>query len=197
MHIGGYYMNGKFKEEDKTLAVEILKYLNLKSGRKFGITNCQTIRFMNERFRQNRNVEDYKKVIDFKCKEWIDTEFEKYLKPDTLFSKKFDNYLEQSDFKKEPIKEATGTCDIDGYKKMVDYLKTMEYEEYLKTDHWIHFRNETYKFFRNKCQVCGSKENINIHHKTYENRGRETFNDVICLCHECHEKFHGIKAKEN
>ena len=47
-------------------------------------------------------IEDFKKVIDSKSKEWLNTDFEKYLRPATLFGTKFENYLNEAN-KKEPI----------------------------------------------------------------------------------------------
>ena len=47
-------------------------------------------------------VEDFKKVIDSKSKEWLNTDFEKYLRPATLFGTKFENYLNEAN-KKTPI----------------------------------------------------------------------------------------------
>lgn len=76
------------------------------------------------------------------------------------------------------------------YNDMLNTLKYILYEEYLQTDHWLHFRNEALKWAQNKCQICGEIYNLNIHHKTYENKGRETFNDVTVLCRDCHEKLH-------
>ena len=76
------------------------------------------------------------------------------------------------------------------YKNYIEYLKNMQYLEYLKTDHWQHFRKEAFKFYKSSCQICNSKNNLNIHHKTYKNRGRETFNDIVILCYNCHELFH-------
>jgi hypothetical protein len=76
------------------------------------------------------------------------------------------------------------------YDEILNTLKYMPYEEYLQTDHWLHFRDETLKWAQNKCQLCNDTKNLHVHHKTYENRGRETFNDVIVLCKDCHRKFH-------
>lgn len=36
-------------------------------------------------------MEEVKLVIDYKCKEWIGTEWAKYLDPETLFGNKFLN----------------------------------------------------------------------------------------------------------
>ena len=45
-------------------------------------------------------------MIDKKCKEWLKTEFEKYLRPETLFSNKFEGYLNQTETQKEISKSA-------------------------------------------------------------------------------------------
>ena len=42
-------------------------------------------------------VDDFKKVIDKKCAEWMGTDWEKYLRPETLFGTKFEGYLNQKD----------------------------------------------------------------------------------------------------
>ena len=47
---------------------------------------------MNEGF----NLDDFKRVIDIKVDDWRGTEFEKYLRPETLFGTKFENYLNQN-----------------------------------------------------------------------------------------------------
>lgn len=78
------------------------------------------------------------------------------------------------------------------YQECLQYLKSMDYEEYLLTEHWLHFKSEFLKWSNSKCQVCGKGETmLHVHHKTYENRGRETFNDVVILCEKCHSLFHG------
>lgn len=73
-------------------------------------------------------------------------------------------------------------------------LRSMKYADYILTEHWQHFRKEAIKFFNYKCGACGETKNTCIHHNNYENRGRETFNDVICLCDSCHKKIHGIEV---
>ncbi|MFK5970086.1 MAG: HNH endonuclease [Candidatus Marithrix sp.] len=82
----------------------------------------------------------------------------------------------------------------DEYKKLLKYHKTLPYAGYLKTKHWKHFRKEAIIFYQNKCQLCGLIEdnsyNLHLHHNSYKNRGRETFNDVILLCSNCHQDYH-------
>jgi len=43
-----------------------------------------------------------------------------------------------------------------------------------------------------KCELCGKKKNLHVHHTTYENHGLEHIhlNDLMVLCKICHAKFH-------
>ena len=45
-------------------------------------------------------MEDFQRVIDNKCADWKGTEWEKYLRPATLFGTKFESYLNQKQTKK-------------------------------------------------------------------------------------------------
>lgn len=82
---------------------------------------------------------------------------------------------------------------VEGYEEYLKVMKFMQYNDYLITEHWLHFKGECLKFYGTKCMVCNSDDSIPyVHHRTYENRGRETFNDVIVLCEKCHKLFHNI-----
>jgi hypothetical protein len=48
--------------------------------------------------------DDFKSVIDKKSKEWLGTNMERYLRPDTLFGTKFESYLNQN-IVDEPVKQ--------------------------------------------------------------------------------------------
>jgi hypothetical protein len=80
--------------------------------------------------------------------------------------------------------------ELNPYDMGIIYLNNLPYQEYLNSKHWKHFRSEFLKFANGRCQLCNNSKNINVHHKTYINKGFETFNDVIALCEECHSKFH-------
>ena len=71
----------------------IVEYLNQKAGTKYKPTREKTREHINARLAEGHTVEDFFKVIDNKCTEWLGTEFEKYLRPDTLFGTKFEGYL--------------------------------------------------------------------------------------------------------
>lgn len=75
-------------------------------------------------------------------------------------------------------------------KEEMNKLKKMPYKEYLQTEHWKNKRKSTLKKAKYKCELCNSKDNLNVHHKTYENRGCEMSRDLIVLCEKCHSKFH-------
>lgn len=65
-----------------------------------------------------------------------------------------------------------------------------EYQEYLKSDHWKEIRLKALDRAGNRCQLCSSTDNLNVHHNTYKNRGNEDLKDLVVLCRECHAKFH-------
>lgn len=70
-------------------------------------------------------------------------------------------------------------------------LRTMPYHEYLKTEHWNETRLAALKRARFRCQVCNIGDvSLHVHHRTYENRGRELTRDLIVLCEKCHLTFH-------
>ena len=48
-----------------------------------------------------------------------------------------------------------------------------------------------------KCYLCGSEQELQVHHGTYKNHFKEHRNlgDLITLCKQCHEKEHNISKK--
>lgn len=42
-----------------------------------------------------------------------------------------------------------------------------------------------------RCTRCGSKRDLEVHHKTYAHLGCESDADLDVLCGDCHEKHHG------
>jgi hypothetical protein len=78
------------------------------------------------------------------------------------------------------------------YNQLIKALNNMNYNKYLQTEHWKYFRIQAYEYYNNKCCLCNSTYKLNLHHNNYNNRGRETFTDVILLCNKCHSKFHDL-----
>lgn len=72
----------------------IIDYLNLKSNREFRYTKTN-IKHITARLNEKFSVEDIKKVIDFKCDQWLnDVKMKEYLRPETLFGTKLESYLQ-------------------------------------------------------------------------------------------------------
>ena len=72
---------------------EIIDYLNQKAGSRYQPTAKSTERLIAALLNDGYTVEDMKQVVDMKCKEWKFTEYQKYLRPETLFGEKFEGYL--------------------------------------------------------------------------------------------------------
>lgn len=76
-------------------------------------------------------------------------------------------------------------------------LNNMTYEEYLDSHEWKQIRDKMKIDSGEKCNLCGkTNHRLNIHHNTYTKRGWETKKDLICLCRECHDEFHGPRITE-
>ena len=91
----------KKKEKDNNIYSLVIDYLNKKASTNYRASTKNTQSFINARVKEGYAVEDFKKVIDSKSREWLGTDFEKYLRPATLFGTKFENYLNEAN-KKTP-----------------------------------------------------------------------------------------------
>ena len=80
---------------NKNIYSEAIDYLNEKAGTKYKSSSKNTTRHIQARLNEGYTLEDFKTVIDKKCSEWLNTDMEKYLCPDTLFGSKFEKYLNQ------------------------------------------------------------------------------------------------------
>lgn len=74
----------------------------------------------------------------------------------------------------------------------VQALKKLPYRDYLLGDHWQGVRKYALEHAKHRCQVCNSNARLDVHHRSYENRGEERFSDVIVLCRDCHDLFHSM-----
>ena len=71
----------------------IVSHLNAKANKKFRAETPDTKKHIKARLSEGFTVEDFKTVIDKKCAEWLGTDMEQYLRPQTLFGTKFESYL--------------------------------------------------------------------------------------------------------
>ncbi len=75
---------------------EIVDYLNIKARTSYRSSTDKTRRCINARLNEGWTIDDFKAVIDFKVSQWANTDMALYLRPETLFGTKFENYLQQS-----------------------------------------------------------------------------------------------------
>lgn len=97
--------NVKNYKNDKKIYIvpfeEIISYLNEKAGTNYRSTTKATKEHINARWEDGFTLEDFKKVIDTKVKDWKGkfdgkgNALGKYLRPQTLFSSNFESYLNQ------------------------------------------------------------------------------------------------------
>lgn len=86
----------KKKKKDNTPFDEVINYLNDVSGKNFRSTTTKTKEFIKARINEGFELEDFKRVVDIKCAEWLsDPVQNKFLRPETLFGNKFEGYLNQ------------------------------------------------------------------------------------------------------
>lgn len=87
--------------EDSEIYKRIIDYLNSRCGTRYTEKNRQTKEIIHARLEEKFTEEDFYTVIDKKCNEWIGTEMERYLRPQTLFGTKFESYLNQNIVKEQ------------------------------------------------------------------------------------------------
>ena len=80
--------------EKVNFVADIITYLNLKAKTAFKGKPSDVAK-INARINEGHTLEEFRIVIEKKCAEWIGTEHEKYLRPETLFGTKFEGYLNQ------------------------------------------------------------------------------------------------------
>ena len=85
------------REEDIDINIysEIIDYLNSKAITNYRVNNKKTRASINARITEGFTIDDFKKVIDIKSSEWLNTNMQQYLRPETLFGTKFEGYLNQ------------------------------------------------------------------------------------------------------
>ena len=78
---------------DMKVITEIVDYLNEKAHTNYRSNSKTTMRHINARLKEGYTLSDFKQVIDNRCATWLGTDMEQYLRPETLFGSKFENYL--------------------------------------------------------------------------------------------------------
>lgn len=82
---------------DNNNIIYIVELLNEKSKSSFKSTTDKTRKLITARLKEGFVLEDFEKVVSFKCKQWLsDKKMSAYLRPETLFGTKFEGYLNEA-----------------------------------------------------------------------------------------------------
>src|SRR5699024_3542674 len=100
---------------------EIIDYLNEQTGRRYSHTANKNQDLIKARWNEGFRVDDFKRVIDTKVKDWSnDSKMNQYLRPVTLFSNKFDDYLNQDVEVKQTSKPSNYIDDWSEFEEMLE-----------------------------------------------------------------------------
>ena len=105
------------QQEERFPYDEIIDYLNEKTSSRYRSTDT-TKKLIRARMEEGFTQADFFTVIDNKVTTWKGTEWEKYLRPETLFcASKFQGYLNEKPVEKRNKNAKEGCCSfsLDGY----------------------------------------------------------------------------------
>lgn len=91
----------------------IIEYLNMSLKTRYRYTTKSIQSHIRARLKEGFTVDDFKSVIDKKKRGWMGTDFQKYLRPDTLFGTKFQCYL--NEIETEDADGDKGSFDADDF----------------------------------------------------------------------------------
>jgi hypothetical protein len=69
-------------------------------------------------------------------------------------------------------------------------MNGLEYNRYITSAYWLARRDAYWRSHPKICQACGSGDDIQLHHQTYERVGHELDEDLVPLCQVCHSLVH-------
>ena len=100
-------------------AVEtVISHLNELAGTHYRPTKADTIKLITARLKEGYSVDDLTLVVSYKCDEWMGTDMQKYLRPETLFRpSKFEGYLNAAT-SGAPVTNRDSNADTSSIKKV-------------------------------------------------------------------------------
>ncbi len=129
---------GGKKENFSPEIEEIVSYLNETCKTRYTTKTKATREHITARLREGHTVEEFKIVIKYKHMDWgNDGKMAQYLRPVTLFSGKFENYLEQARrnrpdlFRAKRVEEERGETEEEHEITDEEWLKMMEKSDVL------------------------------------------------------------------
>ena len=74
--------------------------------------------------------------------------------------------------------------------------KRIDYDLYLQTKHWRKTRLKAIKRAKNRCSICSSQLNLEVHHSTYYDDNNNSIlywekpYNLVVVCKRCHIVIH-------
>lgn len=69
-------------------------------------------------------------------------------------------------------------------------LHKAAYHEYLNSPEWEERRQKVLLRDAYTCRICGSEEDLRVHHLTYDRKYNEPLYDLVTVCDRCHKLIH-------
>lgn len=114
-----YQQSQSTKKEDKSESIpyqQIIDYLNQKTGAHYKASSKANQRLIQARWHEGYTLQDFKTVINNKAFEWqTSPKMWRYMRPATLFSSKFDDYLNANNLDNARKEPTTG-----GYEELLN-----------------------------------------------------------------------------
>ena len=83
-------------------------------------------------------------------------------------------------------------------KEMIRTRKFVNYYSYMRSSQWRRVRRERRRIDGFRCAICGARENLQVHHLSYERLGQPgEIYDLVTLCRDCHMMLHRRHRKEH
>jgi hypothetical protein len=77
-----------------------------------------------------------------------------------------------------------------GWARLTGRGRSPEYEAVMRSGGWRRRRRQAIRRAGRRCEQCGERGPLDVHHVTYDRLGREAPGDVIALCPTCHARTH-------
>lgn len=142
--------------------------------------DCLRIKQKKAAEENEQSVKNREKIIIENTEKYID----KYLNIECQWNEGVKTWQKINNLKQSFVNE----------NEISDYIKSMDYKDFLQTPYWKAISEKVRQKANFKCQICNSSKNLNVHHRSYQHHGNELYHleDLICICKDCHEKHHNI-----
>jgi hypothetical protein len=67
------------------------------------------------------------------------------------------------------------------------------YNTYLLSPEWQRLREQILHRANGRCEGCGQRKAVQVHHLTYEHVGQEFLWELRAVCNECHDRLHPVR----